>query len=65
MGRIASRELWVVTDRADTIVRVDPRGPTVSQTWQLDTQPHNGAFVDGSFWTAAFDEARLLRLRLD
>jgi hypothetical protein len=54
----------VTTDKADTVVRVDPSGPTVMEQWSVGTQPHNGVFVNGSFWTAAFDDGKLLQLRL-
>jgi DNA-binding beta-propeller fold protein YncE len=56
--------IWVTTDRADTVVRIDPSGPTVVQEWDVGTQPHNGVFVNGSFWTAAFDDGKLLQLKL-
>ena len=56
--------LWVVTDRDDSILQVDPDAEAVVASWQLDTQPHNGAFVEGRFWTAAFDDGRLLELEL-
>jgi hypothetical protein len=56
--------LWVTTDRADTVVRVDPSGPTVTDQWSVGTQPHNGVFANGAFWTAAFDDGKLLQLHL-
>ena len=41
-----------------------PSGPTVTEQWNVGTQPHNGVFANGSFWTAAFDDGKLLQLRL-
>ncbi|HSB90298.1 MAG TPA: protein kinase [Anaerolineales bacterium] len=55
--------LWVILKGDQSLVRMDPAGPTVEDRFPLDGEPTAIVFDGTSIWVAIKDPGRLMRIR--
>jgi hypothetical protein len=54
--------LWVILKSDQSLVRIDPAGPTVEDRFALDGEPTAIIFDGTSIWVAIRDPGRLMRI---